>query len=462
MTERQKPPTPSPEERVKSFEEVKGTYPPHQAIAEAARCLFCHDAPCNKGCPAGIDIVKFIRRIKTKDFRSAIRTIRESNVLAGVCARVCPTKKLCEEPCSATELVEPINIAALQRFVTDLEMREGIKLPKKAAPTGKRVAVIGSGPTGLAAAAELAKAGHGVTIFEAKSLPGGVLTYGIPSYRLPKDVVMAEIDFIKQLGVEIRTDTPLDEKLNIDTLFSQGFDAIFIGAGLGRSYSVGMPEEDIKGVYSALEFLSQVNLYQLEGKKEFPMRIGKRVIVIGGGSAAIDCARTILRMGSSVTVLYRRSREEMLATSEEIEEALAEGVEIQFLTAPKAVVTNEGRVVGIECLKMRLGEPDASGRRRPIPIEGSEFKLEVETVIEAIGQGPDPSLASILSGVKTTGRGLILVDEETYMTSREGVFAGGDIVNGGDTVVRAIGEGKKAAEGINNYLKSSIRVRDKS
>lgn len=456
MAKRQKPPTLSPEERVKSFEEVKGTYLPHQAIAEAARCLFCHDAPCNKECPAGIDIVKFIRRIKTKDFRSAIRTIRESNVLAGVCARVCPTEELCEKPCSATELVESINIGDLQRFVTDLEMREGIKLPKKAAPTGKKVAVIGSGPAGLAAAAELAKAGHGVIIFETKSLPGGMLTYGIPPYRLPKDVVTAEVDFIKQLGVEIRTDTPLDEKLNIDTLFGQGFDAIFIGAGLGRSSSVGMPEEDIKGVYSALEFLSQVNLYQLEGKKEFPMRIGKRVVVIGGGNAAMDCARSILRMGSSVTVIYRRSRKEMPATSEEVEEALDEGVEIQFLTAPKALVTYEGKVVGIECFKMRLGEPDASDRRRPIPIEGSDFKLDAETVIEAIGQSPDPSLSPILSGVKTE-RGLILIDQETYMTSREGVFAGGDIVNGGDTVVQAIGEGKKAAEGINNYLKSSVK-----
>lgn len=459
MAERQRPPTLSPEKRIKSFEEVKGTYPPHQAIAEAARCLFCHDAPCNKECPAGIDVVKFIRRIKTKDFRSAIRTVRESNVLAGVCARICPTEKLCEKPCSATELVKPINIAALQRFVTDLEVGKGIKLPKKAAPTGKKVAIIGSGPAGLAAAAELAKAGHGVTIFETKSLPGGVLTYGIPSYRLPKDVVTAEIDFIKQLGVKIRTDTPLDEKLNIDALFGQGFDAIFIGAGVGRPYFVRIPGEDLNGVYSAIEFLSQVNLYQSEGKKEFPLRVGKRALVIGGGNVAMDAACGLLRLeAEKVHIVCLESFEEMPAFPSEIEFAKEEGVEFHPRSKPlKILGDSNGMVSGFEGIGIRWKEPGNFSPSNAIPIEGTEFSLEVETVIEAIGQGPDPSLAPILSGVKTTERGLILVDEETYMTSREGVFAGGDIVNGGDTVARAIGEGKKAAEGINNYLKSSIK-----
>jgi len=456
MAKRQEPPTLSPEERIKSFEEVEGVYLPHQAIAEAARCLFCNDAPCVKECPAGIDITKFIRRIKTKDFRSAIRTIRESNVLAGVCARVCPTEKLCEKPCSATNIVEPVNIAALQRFVTDLEMKEGIKLPKKAAPTGKKVAVIGSGPAGLAAAAELAKVGHGVTIFEAKSLPGGVLAYGIPPYRLPKDVVMAEIDPIKQLGVEIKTDTPIDEKFNIDTLFDQGFDAIFIATGVEKPYFVRMPGENLEGVYSALELLSQVNVhYSKPSSKKFPLRIGKKALVIGGGNVAMDAACSLLRLGAEeVHVVCLESFEEMPAFPSEIEFAKEEGIVFHPRSKPLRIIGDEnGRVKGFEGVGIRWKEPNNFSPSNAIPIEGTEFSLEVETVIEAIGQGPDHSLASILSGIQTKGRGLIVVDEN-QMTSRKGVFAGGDIVNGGDTVVQAIAEGKKAAEGIINYLKS--------
>lgn len=455
MAERQKPKTLPPEERIKSFKEVESTYLPHQAIAEAARCLFCHDAPCNTGCPASIDIVKFIRRIKTKDFRSAIRTIRGSNVLAGVCARVCPTEKLCEKPCSATELVEPINIAALQRFVTDLELQRGIEIPQKAEPTGKRVAVIGSGPAGLAAGAELAKAGHEVTIFEAKPMPGGVMFYGAPPYRLPKDIVAAEIDFIKRLGVEIKTNTPIDEKFNIDAIFDQGFDAIFIGAGVEKPYSIGLPGEDLKGVYSALDFLSQMNIWQAEPGKKFPLEVGKRALVIGGGNVAMDTACSLLRLGAEkVHVVCLESFEEMPAFPCEIEFAKEEGIEFHPRSKPLRIIGGEnGKVKGFEGIGIKWKEPGNFSPSNAIPIEGTEFSLEVETVVEAIGQGPNPALAQALKGVKTRGRGLIVVDEETRMTSREGVFAGGDIVNGGDTVVQAIAEGKKAAEGINNYLK---------
>jgi len=455
MAERQEPKTLPLEERVKSFEEVEGTYLPHQAFAEASRCLFCHDAPCNKGCPAGIDVVKFIRRIKTKDFRSAIRTVRESNVLAGVCGRVCPSEKLCEKQCSATELVEPINIPSLHRFLTDLELQKGMELPKKAEPTGKRVAVIGSGPAGLAAATELAKAGHEVTIFEAKPEPGGVMTYGVPPYRLPKDTVMAEIDFVKRLGVEIRTNTLIDEKLNIDALFAQGFDAIFIGAGVEKPYSIGLPGEDLKGVYSALEFLAQVNIWQSEPGKKFPLEVGKRALVIGGGNVAMDAACSLLRLGAEeVHVACLESFEEMPAFPCEIEFAKEEGIEFHPRSKPLRIIGDEnGRVKGFEGIGIRWKEPGNFSPSNAVPIEGTEFSLEVDTVVEAIGQGPNPALAQALKDIKTKGRGLIIVDEETRMTSREGVFAGGDIVNGGDTVVQAIGEGKKAAQGINNYLK---------
>jgi glutamate synthase (NADPH/NADH) small chain len=452
MARRQEPPKLSPGERVKNFKEVVGTYLPHQAIAEAARCLFCHDAPCNKNCPAGIDVAGFIRRIRGKDFRSAIRIIKENNFLPGICARVCPVEELCEKACSSTELTEPINISALQRFVSDLKTEKEVKPPEKASPTGKKVAVIGSGPAGIAAAAELSKRGHEVTIFEAKEVLGGTLVYGIPPYRLPKDVAGWEIKRISDLGVKIKVNKPIRK---IKGLFDEGFDAIFIGTGMMKSISLNIPGEDLKGVYLGFELLERVSKAAL-GEGELPSLSGKRVAVIGGGDVAIDAARCGLRLGAKdVILVYRRTQEEMPAHVSEVNAAKEEGVKFRFLSAPIKILGDEGRVIGLECIRMELGPKDETGRRRPIPIPGSEFRLDVDVVIEAIGQAIDEKFIQDNPDIKISG-GRIVVDEKS-MTSSPGVFAGGDVVNGGATVVQAIAEGKKAAEGINNYLNSLNR-----
>ena len=437
-------PTKKPEERIKGFDEDVSGYSMQRAVAEASRCLRCYDAPCVKGCPAEVDIPTFIKRIETQDLRGAISTIRKSNPLPGICARVCPTEELCEKSCCNEKLIEAINIGSLQRFAADFEKESKIK-PKRSTITGKKVAIVGSGPAGLAAAANLIEMGHEVVVFEGEPVPGGLLNYGIPPYRLPQDTVAAEIDYLKESGLKVLVNKRVE---NVDALFKEGFDAVFLGTGATESVSLGMPGEELEDVYLGLDLLKEVN----KGKKPFPM--GKTVAVIGGGNVATDAARCSIRLGAQkVYIIYRRSLEEMPAYRSEIEAANEEGVELMFLTAPTRILGNKsGRVVGLECKRQELGEPDESGRRKPIPIPNSEFKLDVDRIVEAIGQRIDEKFVRNNSEIKVN-RGLIVIDEKTRMTSKKGVFAGGDAVNGGTTVVQSIAEGKLAAERIDKYLR---------
>ncbi|MGE5594287.1 MAG: NAD(P)-dependent oxidoreductase [Betaproteobacteria bacterium] len=437
----------SPEARRTGFEEVQGGLPIHEALAEASRCLFCHDAPCVAGCPAGVDVPGFIRRLKTKNFIGAARLIREANVFAGVCARVCPAEELCEKRCSSTNLSEPIAIAALQRFVADEEMKRGIKPPGPGGPTGRRVAVIGSGPAGLACAHELARRGHAVTVYESAQKPGGLLVRGIPRYRLPLAVAEAEIvAVLASPSIEVKPGICVGKDASAAEIRGS-YHAVFLAPGLGYQSLLGIPGEDLAGVLPAGEFL------QRTATGDCPSLVGK-VAVIGGGNVAMDAACSALRCGASeVVVLYRRSREEMPAWKREYEFAVAEGVRFEFLTSPVRFIGRDGRLAGIECVRTRLGEPDSSGRRRPEMIPGTEHMIEVPTAIVAAGQAPWPGLAELFSGLAVEGAGVIMVGNETRMTSVEGVFAGGDAVNGGATVVRAVAEGKRAAEVIDGYLR---------
>ncbi len=443
MAGREPTPKLSLERRVKGFEEIKGAYRPQQAVAEAARCLYCDDPPCNQGCPAGIDVLGFIQRLKTRNFSGAYRLIRRENPLGAICSRICPTEQLCEKECSSTELNEPIAIADLQRFVTDLELEKGIELPPKAKSSGKKVAIIGSGPAGLACASQLALLGHSPTIFEKERIPGGVLRNGIPEYRLPKRIVDRELDYLKRLGVEIKTNL---EVKKIGPLFKKGFEAIFIAIGANEPVYMGIPGENLEGVYTAQEFLRRA--------KNNPkgLKIGRRVAVIGGGNVAMDSASTALRLRArEVAIIYRRTQKEMPAWREEIEEAREEGVWFSFLTLPTRFLGK--RLEGMECIRMGLGKKDRSGRPRPVPIRGSEFTMPINTVILAIGQRSDPSFSKMNPGLEIDRAGLVIVKKKTQATSLKGVFAGGDIVSGGATVVEAIGEGKRAAVAIDKYLK---------
>lgn len=445
-----------PLERVLGFMEVPLGYAADAAVVEAERCLQCKDPQCVKGCPVGINIPGFIKLILEGKPGEAAKKIKETSSLPAVCGRVCPQEDQCEKLCIVGKKNKPVAIGNLERYAADWEREHGVEIPEKKPPTGKRVAVVGSGPAGLACAGDLAKMGHSVTIFEALHKPGGVLIYGIPEYRLPKKVVEEEIGYLKRLGVEIVVDALIGRTYTIDDLLKE-FDAVFIGTGAGHPTFLNLPGENLNGVYSANEYLTRINLMKAHLFPQYhtPVAKGKNVVVIGGGNVAMDAARTVLRMKvDSVTLLYRRGREELPARLEEIQRAEEEGVRFQFLTSPLWFLgDSDGWVAGIECQRMELTEPDATGRRKPNPIEGSEFVVPTDLVIVAIGTDANKLLADATPGLETSKRGYIIVDEATGRTSREGVFAGGDNTTGAATVILAMGAGKRAARAIDEYLR---------
>jgi glutamate synthase (NADPH) small chain len=443
--------------RITNFDEVSKGFDHELALEEAKRCLECKNPVCVDGCPVHIDIPAFIQLVYDKNYQGALEKIRESNYLPAICGRVCPQENLCEIVCLLGKKREPVAIGKLERFVADYELAYGkFTPPKKAEPKHQKIAVIGSGPGGLTVAADCAKLGYDVTIFEALHEPGGVLIYGIPEFRLPKHIVKEEVDRIKALGVEVKTNVIVGRTVTIDELIDElGYDAVYLGTGAGSPNFLNIPGENLSGVYSASELLTRVNLMKAYKFPEYdtPLKIGKRVAVIGGGDVAMDAVRTSKRIGPEHAILlYRRSREEMPARVEEVHHAEEEGVEFHFLTNPVAIHGDEnGWVTSIECQKMRLGEPDEKGRRRPIPIEGSNFTIDIDTVVVAIGQSPNPIIQQTTPGLETTTWGTIIIDDKGE-TSRRGIFAGGDIARGGATVIQAVADGKRAARSIDEYL----------
>lgn len=459
-------PEQSPEERRRNFNEVALGYDSEVAKAEAQRCLQCKTAPCMRGCPVEVNIPAFIKLIKEGDFGAAITEIKSKNNLPAVCGRVCPQEDQCEKFCVLAKKGEPVGIGRLERFTADYAMLQGDKQEAEAAKEelGK-VAVIGAGPAGLTAAGDLAGRGYKVTVFEALHAPGGVLIYGIPEFRLPKAIVGKEIAALKRLGVEIVVNAVIGKTFTIDELLNEeGYDAVFIGTGAGLPHFMDIPGENLNGVYSANEFLTRVNLMKAYKFPETgtPVRVGKAVAVVGAGNVAMDSARTALRLGAEkVYIVYRRSEEEMPARAEELEHAKEEGVEFRLLTAPVSIVGDErGWVKAVECIKMELGEPDESGRRKPIPVQNSNYLLDVDTVVMAIGQGPNPLVQETTPGLAINKRGNIVADE-AGATSKEGVFAGGDIVTGAATVILAMGAGKKAAAKIHEFIQNK-RIVDRN
>lgn len=450
-------PAQDPAVRIKNFNEVALGYDPETAVAEARRCLQCKNEPCRQGCPVEVYIPQFIKLIAEGDFAGAIRKIKEKNALPAVCGRVCPQENQCEKYCTLGKKNEPVAIGRLERFAADWELAEGVLPQDVAPPTGFKVAIVGSGPGGLTCAADLAKLGHQVTIFEALHVPGGVLMYGIPEFRLPKRVVQAEIENLKKLGVTIEVNAVVGKFATIDELMQQeGFDAVYVGTGAGLPYFMNIPGENSCGVYSANEFLTRTNLMKayLFPEWDTPIKIGKKVAVLGGGNVAMDAARTALRLGAEESwIVYRRSKSELPARHEEVENAIEEGVKFAFLTSPTKILADEnGKVKAMECLRYELGEPDASGRRSPVPIPGSEFIMDVDTVVVAIGQGPNPLIPRTTPGLEVTRKGNIVADQATGATSKPGVYAGGDVVTGAATVILAMGAGRVAAKSIHAYL----------
>ncbi len=447
-----------PEERIHNSNEVPYGFTPEQAQQEAARCLQCKNTPCMKGCPVEVDIPAFIQLIKDGDFSGAARKLKETNSLPAICGRVCPQEDQCEEVCVLGIKGEPVAIGTLERFAADWEMEHPADSSPPPAQEKAKVAVIGAGPAGLTAAADLARFGYRVTIFEALHQPGGVLTYGIPEFRLPKKIVNQEVKNVTGMGVDLQLNQVAGSTITIDELFQDGFQAIFIGTGAGLPRFMEIPGENLNGVYSANEYLTRVNLMKayLFPEYDTPVIMGKKVCVIGGGNVAMDSARTALRLGAEeVTIVYRRTRNEAPARVEEIHHAGEEGVIFKFLTLPIRYLEDDaGWVIGMEALKMELGEPDESGRRRPLPIEGSEFMIDCDLVVVAIGNSPNPLLPRSTPGLKLGRKGTIEIDHETGRTSLPGIFAGGDIATGAATVIEAMGAGKRAARGIDAYLRT--------
>jgi len=448
-----------PEERARNFDEVPYGYTPELAQKEAARCLQCKKPKCIKGCPVQVDIPGFIRLIVDGKFVEAARKIKEDNSLPAICGRVCPQESQCESYCILGKKGESVAIGNLERFAADYERNECDEcyIPDIPEATGKKVAIVGSGPAGLTAAGDLAKLGHKVTVFEAFHKPGGVLVYGIPEFRLPKAIVQEEVEYLKKLGVEVVTDFVVGKSDTVDELMEkEGFDAVFIGTGAGLPMFLGIEGEGLNGVYSANEYLTRSNLMKAYAFPEYdtPIAHGKKVVTIGGGNVAMDSARTALRLGADESwIVYRRSREEMPARAAEIHHAEEEGIKFKFLTNPVKIEGDDtGRVKGMTCQQMKLGEPDESGRRRPVPIEGSEFFMECDTVIVAIGNGPNPIVPRTTEGLETTRRGNIKAIDEWGRTTKPNVWAGGDIVTGAATVILAMGAGKKAAASMHRQL----------
>ena len=445
----------APEVRRRNFEEVSQGYDEAMAREEATRCIDCKNPACMTGCPVGVHIPDFIRHVKEGEFEQAYETIRLTNNLPAICGRVCPQETQCESKCVRGVKGDPVGIGRLERFCADYAMQHASAKTERPAPNGHRVAVVGSGPSGLTCAGDLAKLGYDVTIFEALHTPGGVLVYGIPEFRLPKRLVREEIATVEALGVKIETDVVVGRSVSLEELFDEGYEAVFVGSGAGLPRFQGIPGENLNGVYSANEFLTRINLMKAYAfpETDTPVRVGKRVAVVGGGNVAMDAARSALRLGAEeVSIIYRRSEKEMPARLEEVHHAKEEGVNFRMLTNPTAIHGDEaGNVQSMTCVEMELGEPDASGRRRPVVKQGSEFDIAVDTVVIAIGNSPNPLIRNTTPGLETQKWGGIIADENG-LTSRENVYAGGDAVTGAATVILAMGAGKTAAKAIHEKL----------
>ena len=444
-----------PKVRATNSEEVCYGYNQEEATAEASRCINCKNAQCVKGCPVGINIPGFIHEVKEGNIEEAYKIIGQSSALPAVCGRVCPQESQCEGKCIRGIKGEPISIGKLERFVADYALEHDIKPVGAEVKNGHKVAVIGSGPAGLTCAGDLAKLGYDVTVFEALHELGGVLVYGIPEFRLPKQKVVAkEIDKVKELGVKFESNVVIGKSTTIDQLIEdEGFEAVFIGSGAGLPKFMGIPGENANGVFSANEYLTRSNLMKaFDDSYDTPIVAGKKVAVVGGGNVAMDAARTALRLGAEVHIVYRRSEEELPARVEEVHHAKEEGVQFDLLTNPVEILEEDGWVKGIKCVRMELGEPDASGRRRPVAVEGSEFVIDVDTVIMSLGTSPNPLISSTTEGLEVNKWKCIVADEETGKTSKEGVYAGGDAVTGAATVILAMGAGKAGAKGIHEFL----------